>query len=271
MRENHRFLNANGERIFARFYYPSALASQGVVICHPMGEEKLWAHRVLVSFARTLAEAGYAAALFDFRGEGDSDREFEQSNLETRVQDTYCAIDALREQVPTVKEVSLVGLRLGASVATIAAAQRTDIARLILWDPLVDGPAYMQGVLRVNLMHQMGVHRRVVENREVLGERLAQGGTVNIDGYELGGRLFSQVNELRLRDELAKFSGHVLLVQIDESEVPLKPELAAIASELRQCHVVSVKEEAFWRELKTFYQRAPELACVSLEALGSGA
>jgi len=236
-----------------------------------MGEEKLWAHRVLVSFARTLAEAGFVAMLFDFRGEGDSDREFERSDLDTRAQDTNCAIDALREQVPAVKEVSLLGLRLGASVATIAAVQRTDVARLILWDPIVDGPAYMQGVLRVNLMHQMGVHHRVVENRDVLGERLAKGGTVNIDGYELGWRLFSQINGLQLKDELAKFSGHALLVQVNESAAPPKSELAAIVSELKYCRVVSVKEEAFWRELKTFYQRAPELACVSLEALGSGA
>lgn len=266
MREEHRFLYVNGESVFAGFHYPSGAASRGVVICHPMGEEKLWAHRVLVSFARTLAAAGYAATLFDFRGEGDSDGEFEWSDLDTRVQDTGCAIDALREQVPSVKEVSLVGLRLGAAVATITAVQRTDVSRLVLWDPIVDGSAYMQSVLRVNLMYQMGVHRMVVENRDALVERLAGGGTVNIEGYELGGRLFSQVNAFRLRDELGKFPGPSLLVQINESESPLNPELEAISGAIQQCRATSIEGVPFWRELRIFHQRASELERVTLDA-----
>ena len=73
-------------------------------MCHPLGEEKLWAHRVFVTFARDLATAGFAVLRFDFRGEGDSDRPFEQADFETRIEDACLAIDTVRELNPGVTE-----------------------------------------------------------------------------------------------------------------------------------------------------------------------
>ena len=207
MHEEYRFLDLNGEHVFCALHRPAEPASRAVVMCHPLGEEKLWSHRVFVSFARDLAAAGIAALRFDFRGEGDSDREFHETDLETRIQDTCLAVDALRELVPSVAEVTLLGLRLGASVAAAAAARRSDVARLVLWDPVVDGAAYMQAVLRLNLMYQMAIHRRVIENREALVARLAKGETVNVEGYEVAEPLYRQVTEFRLQDVLRHFAG----------------------------------------------------------------
>ena len=85
MQEEYRFLNLNGERVFAGFTVPHNLRRGPIVMCHPLGEEKLWSHRVFVSFARDLAAAGFAVLRFDFRGEGDSDRDFEETDLETRI------------------------------------------------------------------------------------------------------------------------------------------------------------------------------------------
>ena len=43
----------------------------GIVFCHPFGEEKLWTHRVFVTFARRLAAAGHAVLRFDHRANGE--------------------------------------------------------------------------------------------------------------------------------------------------------------------------------------------------------
>ena len=125
--------------------------------------------------------------------------------------------------------MTLLGLRLGASVAAAAAARRSDVARLVLWDPVIDGAAYMQTVLRLNLMYQMAQHRKVIENREALVARLARGETVNIEGYEVAEPLFRQVSDFRLHDMLQQFAGEVLIVQINQGEAQVKPELAALA------------------------------------------
>lgn len=271
MHEQYQYLSLDGERVFVGHHRPSAPPSRAVVLCHPLGEEKLWSHRVFVSFARELAACGLAALRFDCRGEGDSDREFEQSDFESRVADAMRAVDAIRELAPSVAEVSLVGLRLGAAVAAEAAARRDDISRLILWDPVVDGAAYMQAVLRLNLMFQMALHRKVIENRDALVARLAQGGTVNIEGYELAESLFRQVSAFRLDDALARFRGEVLLVQVNQGETPPKPELAALAESRPDCRIEAVQEEPFWKEIKAFYQRAPELTRLTMLALGVAA
>jgi exosortase A-associated hydrolase 2 len=236
-------------------------------MCHPLAEEKLWAHRVFVSFARELAVAGFVVIRFDFRGEGDSDRDFEQSDFKTRIEDVDLAIDSIRELHPTVTDVTVLGLRLGASIAAAAAARRNDVSRLILWDPVIDGATYMQNVLRLNLMYQMAQHHKVIENRDALVARLANAETVNIEGYELPEPLFRQVSNFRLLDTLARFTGAVLVVQINQGDAPVKPELSELANSHRGSTVELVQEEPFWKEIKTFYQRAPELTRASLQSL----
>jgi exosortase A-associated hydrolase 2 len=267
MNEDYRFIDLNGERIFAGWHVPMQPPSRALVMCHPLGEEKLWSHRVFVSFARDAAAAGFSVLRFDFRGEGDSDREFHESDFETRVQDACRAVDFVRETEPTITDVTLLGLRFGASVAAATAAQRSDVARLVLWDPVVDGAAYMQTVLRLNLMYQMAVHRRVIEDREALVARLAKGDTVNVEGYEVAEALFRQVSGFRMHDVLARFTGDTLIVQINQGDAPVKPELASLAAPGTRRRIVTAREEPFWKEIKTFCRRAENLTSVTLGAL----
>lgn len=269
MQEDYRFLNLRGERVFAGHHLSARPTSRAVVMCHPLGEEKLWAHRVFVSLARDLAAAGFDVLRFDFRGEGDSDREFEQTDFDTRIQDACLAIDTVRALNPSITEVTLLGLRLGASVAAAAAVRRSDVTRLVLWDPVVDGAAYMQTVLRLNLMYQMAIHHKVIEDREALAARLAKGETVNIEGYELAEPLFKQVSAFRLTDVLSQFAGDTLLVQINQGDAPVKPELAAPAMSDSRCRVNAVREKQFWKEIKFFCRRSDALTKATLDWLAS--
>ena len=205
---------------------------------------------------------------FDYRGEGDSEGEFRHSSLESRIEDTGVAIETLRSLHPTISAISLAGLRFGASVAAVAASRRSDVTRLLLWDPDTDGLAYMQSVLRLNLVFQMALHRKVIESREVLVERLENGECVNIEGYELSKALFQQMSAFRLQDVLARVDGDIVLVQVNQDDSPMRPDLQALADGQARCRVVVVQEQPFWKEIRAFYQQAPQLTRVTLEALG---
>ena len=268
MKEEFRFIDLDDERIFAAFNFPVMRPSRALVICHPMGEEKLWAHRVLVSLSRDLADAGYLVVRFDFRGEGDSDRQFEEADLDTRIQDTRRMIDAATAQSPGIGGVDLLGLRLGATVATAAAVQSKSVSRLVLWDPVVDGAAYMQGVLRWNLMFQMAQHKQIREDRATLAARLGRGETVNIEGYELSGALLDQVSAFRFADALAAFPGRKLIMQIAQGDV--SGDMRALASGIDQCDFDLVTEEPFWRETKSFCQRSDPLTLATINWLAAG-
>jgi exosortase A-associated hydrolase 2 len=267
MTENAYFLPLGDERLFAFLHRPEGACRGGAVLCAPLAEEKLWSHRVFVSFARELAVQGYAVLRFDYRGEGDSDRPFEQSDCSTRIADTRAAIDELQRQVPGLDRVTLVGLRLGATLAAAAAAGRADVDRLVLWDPVTDGADYMQSVLRTNLMAQMAIHHKVLESREQLIERLDRGETVNVEGYALASSLFRETSALRLADLLVAANRPCLAVSITPRVAPPRPELAALAAS-GQVEVTSAVEQAFWKEIKQFYQRAAELTRVTFEWLG---
>jgi exosortase A-associated hydrolase 2 len=270
MTENAYFLPIGGERLFAFLHLPAGPARGGVVLCAPLAEEKLWSHRVFVSFARELAARGFAALRFDFRGEGDSDRRFEETDLETRLEDTHAAIEELKRKAGLTK-VTLVGLRLGATIAAAAAAKRDDVNRLLLWDPVVDGADYMQSVLRINLMAQMAIHRKVVEDRDALVARLKRGETVNIEGYDLNLALFEQVTALKLAELLASQPVPCQLVAIAAKPSPAKGDLAALAAGNQSLQLEALVEEPFWREIRAFYRRAPRLFDASFRWLDAPA
>ena len=78
-REQPFFDGTGDSRLFAFAHHPVGASRGNVVFCHAFAEEKLWSHRVYVTFARELAQAGYGVLRFDMRGEGDSGRELSRT------------------------------------------------------------------------------------------------------------------------------------------------------------------------------------------------
>ncbi len=107
--------------------------------------------------------------------------------METRVADVAAVVEATRRACRNVSDMSLVGLRFGAMLAALAASRLNNVDRLVMWDPVIDGEPYAQSLLRINLAAQLAAYKKVIEGREKLLERLAGGGTVNIEGYGLTG------------------------------------------------------------------------------------
>ena len=61
-----------------------------------------------------------------------------------------------------------------------------------------------------------------------------------------------------------------LVVSITPRTAPPRPDLAAIAA-AGQFELAAAVEEAFWKEIKQFYQRAGDLTRVTFEWLGVAA
>lgn len=114
----------------------------GVVLCYPWGHEYVNALRGCRQLATRLARSGFDVLRFDFAGCGDSAGAGEDVDLGHWLADIAAAIDELKARAQ-ISTVSLVGVRLGASLAALAAARRTDVAGLVLWEPVVSGAAYL--------------------------------------------------------------------------------------------------------------------------------
>lgn len=258
MSEAATFFGSPSEPIFGVLHEPQGATRRlGFVFCHPFAEEKLWAHRVFVTYARRLAQRGHAVLRFDFRGTGDSGGTFSRTSLTTAIEDVGVAVDYLRQRTQSA-DVGLLGLRLGASIACIVADQRPDVGPLVLWAPIVDGGRYMQETLRTNLAIQLATYKEVRQDREALASVLTGGGTVNVDGYELGLSMYSEVSALHLAKSARTRRGPALVLGVERQ--PNAPaDLKALAASFAVATLNAVQEEPFWKEIPRYYQEAPDL------------
>jgi uncharacterized protein len=260
------FFFPNGDySLFGILHSPAgAAAGAPFVLCHPFGEEKLWTHRVFVSFARQLAADGYAVLRVDYMGNGDSDGDFSQSSLASVQSDVRAAIAELRRRTGAPK-VNLLGLRFGALVASLVAEERADIDRLILWAPVVDGGRFMQDLLRINLTTQMATAKEITQDREAMVAAMQRGETVNVDGYEMAYPLYSEVSAIKLAAAKKQYQGPCLVANVDKQPGRPAPELQQLADSYERGTLAFAQEEPFWKEIARFYDQAPNLFQVTRE------
>ena len=130
MKETPFFFPNDPYNLFGILHEPEVEPNgEGFVFCHPFGEEKLWSHRVFVNFARKLAQIGYTVLRFDYMGHGDSDGNFSDATIETRISDIVAAVCWLKDNNSNVNSVSLLGLRLGATLASLTCEQFEGISK----------------------------------------------------------------------------------------------------------------------------------------------
>jgi len=114
-----------------------------VLLCHPLGEEYTRFQRLYRQLTRRLSAAGFPVLRFDLSGCGDSEGDLETASVDQWVFDISTAIDETHRR-GCVDQCCVLGLRLGGTLATMAAAQRGDVSGLVLWDPVVHGVAYLR-------------------------------------------------------------------------------------------------------------------------------
>ncbi|WP_027213794.1 serine aminopeptidase domain-containing protein [Burkholderia sp. WSM2232] len=156
-----------------------ARATMGVVLCNPFGYEALSAYRGWRDLADALAARGVAALRFDYPGTGDSSGN-EEDPLRWRawLDSIKSAVGVLREQ-SGVSHITLCGLRLGATLAAIAAEELGGVDNLVLLMPLVSGKAYIREL-------ELQQHTWLAAQR-ALGLELGEEppGTVGAHGFRL--------------------------------------------------------------------------------------
>ena len=254
------FFEDGDYRLFGVVHQPVGTPSGAAwVFCHPFAEEKLWAQRVYVSFARTLAARGAWVMRFDAMGNGDSEGQFSAASVDTMLSDIDCAIRYLEGVSGISVRIGLLGLRFGATLAALAAERSPKVGTLVLWEPIVDGAKYMQEMLRINLTTQSAVYKEIRHNREALVRMMRDGATVNIDGYEFAYPCYEQATAVNLKEGRKRFAGSCLIIQIGKDGQPVHPDLKVLQGTYPAGDLQSAVEEPFWKEIKRWYRVAPNL------------
>lgn len=225
------YFGSAADQLFGCFHAPShgARRDMGVLLCNPFGHEYLRAHRAFVQLAKGLVGRGLPVLRFDYYGTGDSAGEAHEGSLDRWVENIHVAIDELRDR-SGVREVCLVGLRLGASLASMAATDRQEVTSLVLWDPVVQGAAHLDELKRAQMdLVRLG-NLNFVRFEDVPKRNSIPGsGAAEVLGFSLPTRLYDEIRRLDLRTLHPSLTGRALII---ESGKPAGvEELQALLSE----------------------------------------
>lgn len=193
------FLAGASGPLFALFHPPKepAVRDECFVFVPPFGEEANRSRRVVALQAQALAAAGIGVLLLDLFGCGDSAGELADATWDRWLADVDVAAGWI-EREQGVK-VGLWGLRLGASLA-VAVAERYPrrFSRLLLWEPVVSGQAFLTQVLRSRVASAMNKDMGQRETTDSLRQRLSKGESLEVSGYIVAPELAAGIDAVDL-------------------------------------------------------------------------
>jgi pimeloyl-ACP methyl ester carboxylesterase len=209
----------------------------GVVICNPIGDDYVRAHRSLRHLAERLVAAGFPVLRFDFHGTGDSaGDERDADRVAAWRRDVGLAIDHVKQQAG-VERVAIVGLRFGATIAAEVASTRSDVASIVLWHAFLTGEKFAGETLKMHKMHRM-----------LEPESFAAGPKSYPDGEEalgffLTNQTLQDLKAIDLRALTAAPAPHVLVVDAANlpADKPLVEKLTALGAVVEHRHLPGQK------------------------------
>jgi alpha-beta hydrolase superfamily lysophospholipase len=210
------YFPAAAPRLFGWLHRPAAGgAATGVVICKPFGYELLVGHRSLRAFAEMAAAAGIPALRFDYQGSGDSaEMDLEVDQIESWSRDVVAAVEELRTRTG-VSRICLLGFRLGALIATLAAARCESVTGLVLVAPVTSGQGYLRELRRQQLAARVDV------SADDPAAAIAPGdadSTVDVAGHGMSTATVAALSGLELAGRPPP--GRVSMLIIDRDDLP---------------------------------------------------
>lgn len=219
-------LFGSSERRLFGIYHPAVgrKKRRGAVICPPLGNEYLWAHRACRLLAERLSVCGIDVLRFDYFGTGDSAGEGVEVNLAGCIEDTLSAVREIKA-LSQVNEIALIGLRIGAAIGLSVSGASQNIQRLVLWDPVLQGIDYLEELTGKS-------------SAQAVGDQFAK-------GFPLSKNLQDEL--LGLRPKKLQTNAQRILVVVSQESSQLV-QLEGLVENTVQCEVEMRLNRPVWME-----------------------
>lgn len=193
---NPMFLDGERGRVFALHFCPIAPPRAHLIFLPPFCEEMNRCRHLVADQARRFASDGYSCLILDPFGTGDSEGELADASWEGWRADAVTGVSWCQQQnsIPVI----LWGLRLGALLAVdVAATYSGQFTKLLLWQPVINGKTYLTQVLRARIAYLSG-NALPPETTEEMRLTLQKGENIEVAGYELGGNLAQEIDNINM-------------------------------------------------------------------------
>ena len=244
---NPFYFGASQKPLFGIHYPPDPgpYRACGVVICHPMGNEYVQRHRAFRELAIHLARAGFHVLRFDYYACGDSGGDSDEGDINQWLNDIATAIDELKD-ISGISRVSLVGARLGASLAALVGSIRNDVRNMVLWDPIINGKEYVKELIATH-QEWLFQHSWVRDTCLIDKQDTENNGHLEIQGFPMTYALRQEIEHIDLMNiEQCLLKKPLFLIGKET------PATLAVSDLLRtlggQLEYVPTSESKFWRQ-----------------------
>lgn len=193
------FLDTPSGRLFAVHHRPKAdVPCRGQVLVAPGFNEELNRCRSMVTLqAQAFAALGIGTLAVDLLGTGDSEGDYRDGRWQTWIDNLQAGLDWLSGQPGDQR--AILGIRMGALLAAdLLQRQGNPQLGLVAWQPVVDGKQHFTQFLRIRVAAQMERTDLAKETTSSLRQRLAEGHTVEVGGYEVHPELASAIEAAHL-------------------------------------------------------------------------
>lgn len=175
---------------------PDTAPAGALLLARPMGLAATRSASMYRVLADRLSRSGATVMRFDYHGTGDSPGEEADQSLEDWTRDILEAHACLLDAAP-FPDVDWFGMGLGANLMLQAAVRSArPPRRLLLWEPIADGPAHLEALLQA---HRQELAMQLARDWPTL---VAQGMATeprlpgSVLGFDVGAQLLNDLQNL---------------------------------------------------------------------------
>jgi alpha-beta hydrolase superfamily lysophospholipase len=196
------YFQSGANRLFGWLHVSTgdSCAGLGLVICKPFGFEAMSAHLTMRVQAEMAAALGIPTLRFDYAGTGDSeDLAPAADQLDAWVQDVIAAVQELQRRTG-VQRICLLGIRLGAMLAAIAASRCPQVSSLVAIAPVISGKRYLKEIRMFELAaaQTQSAYVSVRPQTPSREAELAGPGHMEVNGFFLNAATMAALQEIDL-------------------------------------------------------------------------
>lgn len=155
------WLDAPGGPLHCWYHRPREVCrGRGVLLCDPLGSDRMNLHLSYRHLALQLAWSGYPVLRLDYPGTGDSaGSPRDPDRVAAWFEALHRGADTLKQR-SRVAELAVMGALFGATLAAGLAAQRRDVSGLVAWGAYASGAEFLRSARAIERMSGSSSHKR---------------------------------------------------------------------------------------------------------------
>ncbi len=178
-----------------------------VLLLHGFTGNKIEPHRFFWKISDMLAKNGVISLRFDYRGNGESEGNFEDFTIKDYIYDAKIMMKKLLKKVKKINEknITVIGLSMGGIIASYLTSFFPEIKKIIL----------LSAVAKPKEVFTKDLKENIPDYKNILKEK----GLIDLGGIPLTKKFFDTIKRMKPLEKIKDFNGKALIIHNENDDV----------------------------------------------------